>query len=245
MTILKERTKLMILLIKWLCILVLKVIIFIQAIMSIKFKRKFNKTERRISKDSEDKPNNNNQDQEKMLKLLNKQWETNLIIKEDKFKLYILISKKEALPLIHLLLIILEDKSLNGIFGIHILMLSKSKRNKTKNKKTVKIKKNKNTIVHKTNQKEDIQLHLRDAWKLWKEWSDKTNKIKNIMNINIIGKKENNKEDLKENYYPFGDLTTKRKKSMLLQSAGIQNIKIYLLFPWAVMISPNKKPVKF
>lgn len=40
--------------------------------MNIKFKKKSNKTERKISKDSEDKLSNNNQDQEKMLKLLNK-----------------------------------------------------------------------------------------------------------------------------------------------------------------------------
>jgi hypothetical protein len=73
MTILKEKTKLMILLIKWLCILVFKATIFIQAIMSIKFKKKSKKTERKISKDLEDKLNNNNQVQEKMLKLLNKQ----------------------------------------------------------------------------------------------------------------------------------------------------------------------------
>lgn len=72
MIILKEKTKLMILSIKWLCILVFKATIFIPVIMNIKFKKKSNKTERKISKDSEDKLSNNNQDQEKMLKLLNK-----------------------------------------------------------------------------------------------------------------------------------------------------------------------------
>jgi hypothetical protein len=31
------------------------------------------------------------------------------------------------------------------------------------------------------------------------------NRIKSIMNISIIGRKEKNKEDLRENSYPFGD----------------------------------------
>jgi hypothetical protein len=50
------------------------------------------------------------------------------------------------------------------------------------------------------------------------------------MNIDTIGKKEKNKEDLKDNYYQFGDLIIKRRRNMLLQFVGIQNIKIFLLF---------------
>jgi hypothetical protein len=65
------------------------------------------------------------------------------------------------------------------------------------------------------------------------------------MNINIIGRKEKNKVDLKENYYQFGDLTIKRKRNMLLLFAGTQNIRIYLLFLWVVMISPNKRQAKY
>jgi hypothetical protein len=81
-----------------------------------------------------------------------------LIIKEERYKLSILILKKEVLPLIHLSLTILEVKSLNGTFGIHIFKLSKNNKNKIKKKKTIKIKKNKKIVLLKTNQKEDIQL---------------------------------------------------------------------------------------
>ena len=71
------------------------------------------------------------------------------------------------------------------------------------------------------------------------------NKIENTMTINIIGKKDNNKVDLKDNYFQFGDLVMKKRKNMSLQLHGIQNIKIYLQFHLVVMISLNKKQVKF
>ena len=104
----------------------------------------------------------------------------------------------------------------------------KNKKNKMKNKNKVTNKEDKK--IHIKLRVVVILLHLKDVWKLCKEWSDKINKIRNIMNIDTIGKKEKNKEDLKDNYYQFGDLIIKRRRNMLLQFVGIQNIKIFSLF---------------
>lgn len=179
-------------------------ITFTLLIMSIKFKRKFNWTEKRTSKSLEDRQNNKNLVQEKMWRQLNKQWEISLITKEDKFKQFILILKKEELLQSHQLLTIWEEKLHNGRSGIVTLMNSKERKNKTRNKKI------KNIITirktpNKSHKEADIQSHLRDVWKSCKEWSDKTNKTRSTINTDTIGKRVKNKEDHKVNYYPFGD----------------------------------------
>lgn len=190
--------------IKWLPISVLKEIIFILLLMSTKSKRKLNLTEKRTFKNSEDKQNNKNLGQAKMSRLSSKLWETSSTTKEDKFKPFILISKKEELPLNHQLQIISEDKLHNGKSGIATFKNLRGKKNKTKKRRI------KNIIIttKKTHNKNlkvaDIQSHSRDAWKSWKEWSAKINKIKNTINIVTIGKKVKNKEDLKVNYYQSG-----------------------------------------
>ena len=61
------------------------------------------------------------------------------------------------------------------------------------------------------------------------------------MIIVTIGKKEKKLNLSKENYYLFGDLAIRKRKNMSLQSAGIQGIKIYLLFLLVAMTSQNKK----
>lgn len=65
------------------------------------------------------------------------------------------------------------------------------------------------------------------------------------MTINIIGKKENNKKLLKENYFLSGDYISKRKKSMSPQSAGIPVTKIFLPFLWVAMTLLNKRLDRF
>lgn len=194
----------MMVLIKWLPISVSKEIISTLLITSIKFKRKLNLTEKRISKNSEDKQNNKNLDQAKMLKLSNKLWETSSTTREDKSKQFILISRKEELPLNHQSLIISEDKLHNGKSGTATFKNSRDKKNKTKKKRIKNIIIITKKIHNKNLRVAGIQLHSRDAWKSWKEWSVKTNKTKNTINIVIIGKKVKNKEDLKDNYCQFG-----------------------------------------
>ena len=66
-------------------------------------------------------------------------------------------------------------------------------------------------------------------------------KIENIMIIVIIGKKEKKLNLSRENYYPFGDSVIRKRKSMSLQSVGIQGIKIYLPSLLVAMIFQNKK----
>lgn len=203
MITMKEKTRLTMVLIKWLPISVFKEIISILPIMNTKSKKKLNLTEKRISKSSEDKQNNKNRVQAKMWKLSNKPWETSLITKEDKFKLFIQISSKEELPLNPQSLIISEDKLHNGKSGTATLNNSKEKKNKMKNKRTKSIIITKR--LHNKNLKvEDTQYHLKDVWKSWKEWSAKTNKTKSTTSIVTIGNKVKNKEVLRANCCQYG-----------------------------------------
>ena len=81
---------------------------------------------------------------------------------EDRSKLFILTSKREVLLLHPLLLKILEEKLVNGISGIHILISSRG--NKSKNKKMTKIKRINSNLYHLKKLKvEDIQLLLKDV----------------------------------------------------------------------------------
>ena len=157
---------------------------------------------------------------------------------EDKFKLSILKSEKKEQQLYLLRLRISEGKLLNGKFGILILRISTVKRIKMMRKGIKRL-----MLLLKNPHLKLADTHplSSDVWKLWKEPSGKMKKIVNIETTSIIGRKENNKKELKVNFFPYGGFITKRKRNMWHQSAGIPSIKIFLLFLWVAMILPNRK----
>jgi hypothetical protein len=69
-------------------------------------------------------------------------------------------------------------------------------------------------------------------------------KIGNTTTTGTIGRKEKRLRVLKDSCYPSGDSAMKRRRNMSLPLLGILNIRIYLLFLWVAMISPNKKLVR-
>ena len=212
--------------------------------MNTRFKKKLSIFARQNLNKSKDKPSKKSQAQAKMLKLLSRQWGINSITKVERFRLFTLLLRSEELQLALLLLITFEDKLLSGKCGIAIL---KNLRNKTKTtkKRRNKMRKNKKKPQTILDNQEDIQLHLKDVWRSCKEWLDKTKKTRNIMTIGTIGKKERKLNHLKDNYFLFGVLVMRRRKSMLPRFHGTLNIKISSLYHWAAMISLNRKQVKY
>ena len=87
----------------------------------------------------------------------------------------------------------------------------------------------------------DIQLHSSGAWRSWREWSGKMKRIGSIMTTGTIGKRERKHRTLRENFCLFGGWAMRKRKNTLLQSPGIPNTKICLLFLLEVMISQSKK----
>lgn len=215
--------------------------------MNTKFKRKSSSTERRISKSSEDRLNSKNQVQERMLKPLNKPWETNSITREDRCKPFILILKKEVQPLNPQSLTIWEEKSLNGKFGTITLRSSRDRRKRTKSKRTknTTITTTRRPLQQKNHRVEDTLFPSRGAWKSCNEWFARTNKTKSTTNIVITGKRVKSKEALKESCYLFGVWITRRRRNTSLLFAGTPNTRICLPYLWEVTISPSRRRVKY
>ena len=87
-----------------------------------------------------------------------------------------------------------------------------------------------------------IVLLWKEHWKLWKEWSFKMQmkrNLKTISTMKILLKTLNH--TVMVQFYLYGVFQLKKvEENMLLQYAGIQNIKIYLQSVTVLMISWNR-----